>query len=272
LDNGTLPVDSAIYFDLDERGNARVHPDSFTFWHDVAHFVITGFQPLDLVQVFRANYLTPKIIDALCGQLGTQQIAASETAASETAIPGFRGVVTEWGPTNAGHTAVNAAALVETPGTSNYLFESEPGPKAEEALRITKSLIKLANDYAAAKGMTFRLVTLPVFPKAFYQEYRDKPWEPNIDTYDLFQPDRELQAFAEKEGIPFLSAGQFMYNQGLNSAQIETFYFLEGTGHLTPAGHQFLAGAIYACFYDNEKNLTDGKIRRDAFELSACVN
>jgi hypothetical protein len=97
--------------------------------------------------------------------------------------------------------------------------------------------------------MTFRLVTIPAFPEPFYQEYKDEPWQPVIGDYDLFRPDRELQAFAEDEGIPFLSMGQLMHDKNLPSDEIETFYFSDGTGHLTPAGHQFLAEAIYSCFY-----------------------
>jgi lysophospholipase L1-like esterase len=65
----------------------------------------------------------------------------------------------------------------------------------------------------------------------------------------LFRPDRELQAIAESEGIPFLSMGQLMYDKNLASDEIKAFYFSDGTGHLTPAGHQFLAEAIYSCFY-----------------------
>lgn len=187
------------------------------------------------------------------------------------AIPGFKAVVTDWGLSRGTHTVVNATTLIDTPGASNYLFESQPGPKADEALAITKSLISLAYDYALAKDMSFRLVTVPAFPEAFYQKYNGGMWQPEIGDYDLFRPDRELQAFAEKKGIPFLSVGQLMYDQGLPSDEIMTFYYSDGTGHLTPAGHQFLAEAIYTCFYANQKTTIDGQ-RGQGVDTTACVN
>jgi hypothetical protein len=272
LDNSTVPADANIYFELDERGNAKVHPDNFKFWHDLAHYAITGFQPVDPVQLFRAHYLTPKLFDAVRRQVADQQLTPNEATASETAIPGFKGVVTEWGPSSGTHTVVNATTLVNTPGASNYLFESQPGSKAEEALAITKSLIKLAHDYAAVTGMKFYLVTVPAFPETFYQEYEGQAWQPTIGDYDLFGPDRALQDFAEKEGIPFLSLGQLMYDSSLSSAEIKAFYFLDGTGHLTPAGHQFLAEAIYSCFYAHQDTLLADEVGHSRLDTTACVN
>jgi hypothetical protein len=271
LDNSTLPTDSNIYFELDERGNAKVHPDSFNFWHDLAHYVITGFEPLDPLQVLRTNYLTPRLFGALRSQAANQQLLASNDVAGEIAIPGFKAVVTEWGPSRDTHTPVKATTLIETPGASNYVFESQPGPEANEALAITKSLVSLADDYASAKGMPFHVVTLPAFPEAFYKKYEAGMWQPEIGDYDLFRPDRELQAFAEEKGIPFLSAGQLMYDLGLPSDQINSFYFSGGTGHLTPAGHQFLAEAIYACFYANQGTTGGGEVAESATNTGACV-
>ncbi len=273
LDNSTLPADSNIYFDFDEHGNAKVHPDNSEYWHDLAHFVTSGFQPLDPLLVLQANYLTPRLFGALTSQAATQQLTTSNDVAGEIAIPGFNAKVTEWGPPGVGYTVVKATGLIETPGASNYLFESQRGPKAEEALAITKSLIKQANDYAVAEDMMFRLVTIPAFPKAFYQEYKDEPWQPVIGNYDLFRPDRELQAFAENEGIPFLSMGQQMYDKNLPSDEIRTIFFSDGTGHLTPAGHQFLAEAIYECFYADQKaSLDGGEVRHDLTNTTSCVN
>jgi hypothetical protein len=272
LDNSTLPSDSNIYFELDERGNAKVHPDNFKFWHDLAHYVIIGFQRLDPLQVLEANYLTPKLFGTFNQPVANRQLSNSDDAENEIVMPGFKAVVTEWGPSRGLHTNVKATALVETPGASNYLFESQPGLKAKEALTITKSLIKLANDFAVTQGLTFRLVTIPTFPKSFYQEYEDESWRPEIGNLDLFGPDRELQAFAKNEDIPFLSMGQLMYDKNLPSDEIKTFYFSDGAGHLTPAGHQFLAEAIYACFYANQETSTAGEVGHNAANTTACVN
>jgi hypothetical protein len=269
LDNRTIPSDSHIYFELDDLGNASVHPDNFRFWHNLAHFTITGFQPLDPLLVLQANYLTPELLAAVrSGQGANQPLTASD----EIAIPGFKAVVTDWGPTSNAHTVVKRSALIETPGASNYLFERQPGPEAEEALTITKSLINQVHSYAVARGMTFRLVTVPAFPESFYQKYEGNAWQPELGPYDLFRPDRELQAFAEAEGIPFLSIGQLMYENRLPSDEIRSFYYSDGTGHLTPTGHQYLAEAIYDCFFASQETPIDGQAQDDPPNTTFCLN
>lgn len=272
LDNSTLLEDSVVNFEFDEEGNAKVHPDpdNFEYWHDLSHFAISGFRPLDPLAVIRANYLTPRLFDAFSRQTVAQQPTISNSAADEIIIPGFEAEVTEWGPPGHGFTVVKSTVLNETPGTSNYLFESQASPEAEEALAIFNSLIKQTNDYAEAEGISFRVVTIPIFPASFYQQYQNKPWQPEIGNYDLFRPDRELRAFSEKEGIPFLSIGQLMYDKDLPTDQIKSFYYADGTGHLTPAGHQFLAEALYACFYANQE--TGAQVPSDASTTTACMN
>jgi hypothetical protein len=49
-----------------------------------------------------------------------------------------------------------------------------------------------------------------------------------------------------------------MEAQGMSPAAVQDLYFAEGQGHLTPAGHEFVAEAIYECFYAQTLTAADG--------------
>lgn len=100
-------------------------------------------------------------------------------------IPSVRGVTARQGITRNGHKLVRSMSLVDTSGASNFLFTKEGGDGVTEVHTITQFFIREANKYAQEDGIKLRLVTIPVFPPAFYEEFRDVSWSPHLGDYDL---------------------------------------------------------------------------------------
>jgi hypothetical protein len=255
LRNLTKPSDVDVYFSLPKEESLEIHPDSFARWHDVAHYVLIGYEPMHPLRVLKSHYLTPVLWSSLAGTFGGQQRAVQASSAVDRVeanasdIPGVRGVISRSGATSNDHTLVEAMDLVETTGWSNFLFEKAGNKDADEAYQITKMLLRRFHDYTSEKGITVRLVTIPTFPAAFYSQYSAGSWSSEIGSYDLFRPEKMLHEFAQEEGISFLAMGQYMSADGLNADAIQRMYYADGTGHLTPEGHRYFADAIYACFY-----------------------
>jgi hypothetical protein len=256
LKSSSTPAQDRVYFYVDENGSAKVHPNNQFFWHDVAHYVIFGYESFDLVRTLGTHYLTPQLIKGITGSQAKSQgqaRAASPGPEIEDSmrIPSYRGYVTDWGARFGTHTIVERTDLLVEPGVSNHIFEIKGNAATQEAYDITQSLIKLLRDYTKAKGITLRLVTIPVFPHAFYTQYQGDDWMPEMGDYDLFLPERVLREFAEAKSIPFLSMGQYMKENGLTVEDIQRLYYADGQGHLTPEGHQLFADAVYQCFYSS---------------------
>jgi hypothetical protein len=96
------------------------------------------------------------------------------------------------------------------------------------------------------KGIAFHLVTIPVFTEAFYVQAE---WNTQFGTADLLLPERKLREFAAENDIPFLGLGGYLAASDTSPEQVQALYFNNGRGHFTPAGHQWAAAAVYACFF-----------------------
>lgn len=134
-------------------------------------------------------------------------------------------------------------------GDATFLFNPTENEQATNALARAALELSVYNDFMAEKGIEVRLVTLPYFPSSFYDIYEGSDWEMTIDEYDLLNPERILQETAEAYGIPFLSLGQWMQSEDVDTQTIQSFFFDDGVGYLTEAGHGYLADAIFTCFY-----------------------
>jgi hypothetical protein len=254
----TEPSGYDLYFELKD-GNAVIHDDSVRFQHDLKHLIFDGYDPVsDPVSTLQTHLLTPKILQQATQNLfletrGDQSGAAEPATPDDSDIPGFKGVVLETEVVDAAHQAITAYDLLEIPGKSNFVFEKSQGQKAESALMVAMSLLKLSRDFARAKGVAYRIVTIPAFPKAFYSQVERSDWATEIADFDLFLPERALQQFAEDKNIPFLAMGQYMFEDKLAVDEIQSLYFSDGLGHFTTAGHEYFARAIYNCFYGDEE-------------------
>jgi len=252
LVNLTTPSHERLYFAVDESSPDRnvhvtVHPENFRYWHNIAHYVLTGLEPYSPIRTIDSHILTPKLLaDAARGGRNT---AIAADSSDPLAIPGVQGRVTRFGAKRGDHTIVESIVLEATPGRSNFLFAKAGNADAQAAMAITTALLDTFHDFTRAQGIDFRIATIPVFPPAFYSEFDGTDWQPDIGEYDLFLPEAKLAAFATEEGIPFLATGQHMAHANLSVAQIRSFYYAKGLGHFTPAGHTYMAQIMYDCFY-----------------------
>ncbi len=254
----TQPSENDIVFVVHPEGNVDLHPDSVGPLHNLKHFILDGYeQTIDPLSTLWGHYLTPRLFGAMLHQPN----ASPPLKAMD--ILSFRGVVIDKTPTLSTFSLVRRTGTVKTPGASNFLFEKRMNRRAKEAVAIATSLLKQTHDYLASQGVILRIVTLPAFPQAFYTQYHSGNWEPEVGDYDLFLPDRALRAFAQDNHIPFLSMGQYMYETHVEAHRIKALYYLDGQGHLTPQGHDYVAQAIKACFYSDaaQRNHSDGCFR-----------
>lgn len=248
----TQPSGYDLYYLL-EDGHARIHDDSYKYEHDLKHLIVDGYDPLgNAATLVSSHWLTPKIVR----QWLTGQAQAARPDGNEYDIPGFKGVVAKTRRLDQTHNIIDAVDLVPVPGKNNFMFETGGSQRAEEALAVAKSWLHLANDFAEIKGVDLKIVTIPAFPPAFYTKFQGREWQPQLGPYDLFKPERALHEFAESKGIPFLSMGQWLVEQGVPVEEIQSLYFEDGLGHLTANGHAYFAETTFNCFYAVDNNLT----------------
>jgi hypothetical protein len=88
-----------------------------------------------------------------------------------------------------------------------------------------------------------------MFPLHFYASFDHGQWSFELGGLDFALPERLLTSYAAKNDIAILPLGGYMRDNGLDVETIQTLYFSGGRGHFTPAGHEFLAGAIHDAFY-----------------------
>lgn len=214
------------YYRIDADGEPQVHPDDFGLQHTLQHLVIRGFEPINTVRTASSNLFLFGWAERLLDSLGNQ-VTAAQTP-----------------PLN-----MELADANQPFGTASFMFSQEENARAEEALELATGLLAAYQRRLEQDGVQMRLVTIPYFPAAFYEQYQGAGWSSEIAGYDLLRPERELAAFAQQQGIPVLPMGAYLQASGASVEEIRSLFFQDGTGHLTPAGHTAFARAVYGCFY-----------------------
>ena len=212
------PSAGNFYFARDDSGKIEIHPDNFSAWHGIGHYAIRGYDGFDLFRAAGSHYLTPRLLRGLVDLASAPPVEAQYRQAepAKFVIPGFRGFISALGSTSGAQTTVRAMGLSKTLGDSDFLFRREMDGDAQEAIAITEYsppekfcpisglgdvgqnfsgqvyLLKQFDDFAKVKGIGFRVVTIPVFPAQFYARYIGNAWEPELDGYNLFAPERIL--------------------------------------------------------------------------------
>jgi hypothetical protein len=220
----TVPVDQYIYYDLDADGKLVLNPASaneragFDRGLEFSHQSLLTTLPV----ILNSHCMTLQLVDSLRANLEMRrrqaEIAARNNGAQQN---GF-----------------NPAA-----------FAVNPSPEAREALAILLAQLGQCKAVCDSHGMKFRLVTIPAFPKIFYDSQHGRDWTMHIGDYDYFGPERAVTAWARARGIPVVSIGEYIQQKKLDVDEIRSLYFSGGTGHLTVKGHAFCAQAIYENFY-----------------------
>ncbi len=240
------PHEAVIFFDLGSdfqtvdqagtgypyyyyAGQGQAQIDASQFWNDLhmaEHFVYRGYKGFQLVLFLKSNYLTPQIllnsINGMAAASSAQDSAENNPASYEIDLP------------------------------NGFVFNEQTN---EEALRIASAQINMTKEQLGRAGVDIRLVTNPAFTKDFFEQ---AAWNTVFGDSDLLLPERQLRETAADYGIPFLGLGTYMEAQSMSPADVQELYYDEGLGHFTPAGHEFVAEAVYQCFYAQTLAAEDG--------------
>jgi hypothetical protein len=256
-DDFQSPVSShnAIHYLSNETDETKIDPNDARLRHDLTHYYMRGFMSFQLVGTLRSNYLTPKVLAALV-QGNVQQTRASSLSTGD-ADPDFPrqvgSVASVYVLTEPGHSGIKSTNLETISGGNNFMFLQGGDEERREAIAIADHLLKTAQQIAGTKNITLRIVTVPTFPEEFYNAYPTGQWEPQLDGYDLFLPEKALMEIADKYGIPILPMGHHMYEDGLTVEEIKSLYMPGNETSFTEKGHTYYADAMYSAFYNEQK-------------------
>jgi hypothetical protein len=120
---------------------------------------------------------------------------------------------------------------------------------AQRAMDILEAELRRSKEICDSHGMTMRLVTVPVFPRPFYETQHGTNWTTHIGNYDYLAPEQDLIEFAHANHIPIAPIGHTLQQQGLSVDEIRSLYLSDGVGHLTVKGHEHVAEIVYSDFY-----------------------
>lgn len=134
-----------------------------------------------------------------------------------------------------------------------YAFDKKDSVAFFESFNILSLLLKESYRIGSEHGVNVHLVTIPVFPKIFYQTFKGSKWVFNVANIDLSIPEKKLVEFSQSEHIPILPMGEFISNNQMSVDSIRSLFF-NGTGHFTEEGHRFFASAIFEKYYRNQLN------------------
>jgi hypothetical protein len=230
------PGNAVPYYTLNPDGAAEIHPDDFGLRHTLQHVIIRGFEPPNPVRTASSYSFLFNFVDELVGKMfgrqGRVPAPATNTRQADEASP---------------FGASSFAFRVS--GDEGAGLASAVPASAETAFAVATGLLKGYHDQLAAEGIRMRLVTIPYFPAGFYTAYSGPGWESRLGDYDLFLPEQALADFAAANDIPFLPMGRAMQADGLAVEEIRALFYKDGAGRFTPAGHEYFAETVYACFY-----------------------
>ena len=128
-------------------------------------------------------------------------------------------------------------------------FAINPDSSVQEAMAILTGLLNKSVNFCEANSIKLRIVTVPFFSQNFYTSQQGAPWSSRVGDYDFLRPEREIKAWAASNHVSFLPLGEWMQKQKLEPSTIRSFYFTNGSGHFSEAGHQFIAKAMAENFY-----------------------
>jgi len=117
------------------------------------------------------------------------------------------------------------------------------------ALNILEAELRRCKEICDAHGMTLRIVTVPVFPRPFYETQHGTNWTLHIGNYDYLAPEQDLMDFARANAIPIAPIGHTFKAQGLSVDEIRSLYLSDGVGHLTVKGHERVSQIVFSDFY-----------------------
>jgi hypothetical protein len=209
-----------VYYELDNNGYWNLVPDSYSALHFLTHFFENAQRPFyqNAVRTVRSYLLLPKLLTTL-GEAPLYRHRVARPERELWADPDF--------------------------AVRGFAFDAAE-PDAAEAQQITEGLLGLIALLAETQGVRLRLVSVPAFPTAALS---GDVLLTTIGSLDLRLPERQLTTFAAAEAIDYLPLAHRLIAEEASPRHVASLFFNEGQGHLTPAGHAFVAEAIQRCFF-----------------------
>ena len=214
-----------IYYLLHDDGALTLHPDSLPLTQRVRRELAANHDSLfvQLPVIAESHYVTGKLVDTVIRRVGDRLRRPEPAAAADP-----------W-------------ARI---GLMDVFFQSDVPPEAAHGFEVVTALLAKIHDEGAARGVTVRFVTIPIFSDAFYRQ-TGADWHTREGELDLLQPEERLLAAATTADLPLLAMGHTLKADGYDVEQVRALYIRDGIGHLSEAGHQAFAQAVFHHFYQS---------------------
>lgn len=143
-------------------------------------------------------------------------------------------------------------------GCDDYPYLRKDTEKWRNAFALATALLEKCDQFAKEHGVKLRIVTIPMFPKAFLESGDWVDWGMEKGKYDFLKPERELVDWARKKGIPLLAMGQFIKESHIGMNDLRSLYCMGGPAHWSSTGHHYWADAIFGTYYnENASRMSD---------------
>lgn len=221
------PRDRQLYYFIDDEGTLRLHHGSESMRRALHRSLEYNHRTLfvNAFRIARSHYLTRAVLlQMIRGMTRRQHISSPQRK-------------------------LQIGDEMRAIGLNDFIFQKDLDARAFEAIDIVTGLLERCQRFAASNGITLRIVTIPFFPSFFFERYSSNNWSLQTDEYNFLLPEEILTDFAWENGIPILPLGRYMHESGITVEGIRNLYFTGGSGHFTPAGHRYVAGAVYTTFY-----------------------
>lgn len=122
-----------------------------------------------------------------------------------------------------------------------------------EAYAVAEKLLERFVAMARKQGVKVRIVTIPWFPGGFYRLHKDvSDWSTDLDTHELMLPEQMVESFCAKNNVPFVGATARLQSRNVPVEEIRSYYYYDGSGHLSPPGHRMMAEVLTHLFIEQQ--------------------
>ena len=227
-----LKSDSFIYYGLDESGGLTLSPLGHQLVSRYSAELDARHQPpwLEAPAIFASHNMCLHIPWSIRNNIVVGRLAKADPL----------------------HCADTDAELSKL-GLRAGAFAMNPDHDSREAMLIVQGLLQHSADFCAGHSIQFHVLTIPSFPPDFYATQKGTDWSMRFGDYDFLKPEREITGWANQHHVSVLPLGDWMHHQKLDVNQVRSLFFAKGSGHLTEAGHRFVAEAMAENFYPGVK-------------------
>jgi hypothetical protein len=143
-------------------------------------------------------------------------------------------------------------AAMEEEGLSNDVQLPPSTPEWQAAWRVTEAILRAMRDECRRKNTPFGMVTLTRGIQVSPSPEKKERFLRQLGVKDFYYPERRLEAFGKREGMPVLTLAPRMAEMAVErQVYYHAHYGVPGTGHWTKEGHQ-AAGELISSWLAGE--------------------